>query len=194
MRSSQLVRHAPFTAEHLSALSPSLFVVSSRRFPVEEDVEGEPDAWDLLEQAMIIVPVRRHTQIHARIRSLWEVWDFNGPGLKRIPDQRNGVRPASSSANPPDPYSVQPLWYHFASTRSLYLELGTVDVSFANCKGVEHKHGDGGLAFCLSRGDAWCSYLLSAFFHCMVFFSGFAMVSFFLFLAHYHLDMAAFNL
>jgi len=58
VRSSPLVRHAPLSSEQLSAWSPNLSVVSSRLFPVAEDVEGESE-WGPLEKTIFLAPARR---------------------------------------------------------------------------------------------------------------------------------------
>ncbi len=139
MRSSQLVRHVPLTAEHLSALSPNLVVVSSRLFPVAEDVEGESDAWGPLEKTTVLVPARRHTQVRTRTRSLW---DLNGPpGLDLAEDSGPPVLVVPPPTSTSIPYSAQtvvaPLPEH-----ELDLELGAVDGSFANGKGVEYECGE----------------------------------------------------
>ena len=137
VRSSQLVRHAPLSSEHLSACSPNLSIVSSRLFPVAEDVEGES------EKAMFPVPARRHAQVRTRTRSLW---NLNGPPELNIAEDNAvelgppvlmlpppAVTPVPSSALT----VIAPLPEH-----ELDLELGAVDGSFVNGKEVEYECGE----------------------------------------------------
>ncbi|KAH9026610.1 hypothetical protein EDB85DRAFT_165585 [Lactarius pseudohatsudake] len=143
VRSSQLARHVPLNSEHLSASLSHLSIVSSRLFPVVEDVEGESDVWGPPEGATFHVPMRRHTPVRTRTRS---VWDLNrppgldlmedgamefGPPVLMVPPP--GVTPAPHSA----PTVVAPLPEH-----ELDLELGAVDGSFVNGKEVEYECGE----------------------------------------------------
>jgi hypothetical protein len=144
VRSSQLVRHAPLSSEQLSTWSPNLSIVSSRLFPVVEDVEGESDdVWGPLEKATILVPMRRHTPIRTRTRSLW---NLNGPpeldiaedGAMELGPPVLVVPPPAVTAVPSSaPTVVAPLPEH-----ELDLELGAVDGSFVNGKEVEYECGE----------------------------------------------------
>lgn len=143
VRSSQLVRHAPLSSEHLSASWPNLSIVSSRLFPVVEDVEGELDVWGPLEKATVIVPARRHAVVRMRTTS---VRDLNGPPeLDLADDGAMELGPPVLVVPPPAvipvPYSaptvVTPLPGH-----ELDLELGAVDGSFVNGKEVEYECGE----------------------------------------------------
>ena len=143
IRSSQLVRHAPLSSEQLSAWSPVLSIVSSRLFPVVEDVEGESDEWGPLEKATFVMPSRRHAQVRIRTRS---VWDLHGPPELDIVEESAmelgspvlvvpppAMSPVPSSA----PTVVAPLPEH-----ELNLELAAVDGSFVNGKEVEYECGE----------------------------------------------------
>jgi len=142
IRSSQLVRHAPLSSENLSAWSPNLSIMSSRLFPVLEDVEGESDGWGPLENATFLVPTRRHAQVRMRTRSLW---DLNGPPELDITEDvaiELGppvlvVPPPAVTPVPSAPTVVAPLPEH-----ELDIELGAVDGSFVNGKDIEYECGE----------------------------------------------------
>ncbi|KAI9438878.1 hypothetical protein BJY52DRAFT_540653 [Lactarius psammicola] len=132
-------------ATPLSASSLHLSIVSSRLFPVVEDVEGELDVWGPLEKATFLVPARRHAQVRSRTRS---VRDLNGPPeLDLAEDGAMELGPPVLVVPPP---AVTPVAYPYPTPtvvaplpeHELDLELGAVDGSFVNGKEVEYECGE----------------------------------------------------
>jgi hypothetical protein len=140
VRSSQLVRHTPFTALPDATSRSSLLVGSPRLFPVVEDCEEGLDSCEPLDKAM---PVRQHTHVRVRTKSVRYPRGLSGLDLEGSGSMEFGpavlVVPQPSAR--PFPYSaptvVAPLPEH-----ELDLELGSVGVAFGNEKGVGYESGE----------------------------------------------------
>jgi hypothetical protein len=141
VRSSQLVRYTPFTALP-DATSQSSFG-SPRLFPVVEDCEEDLDGCEPLDKVTNVMPVRRHTHVRVRTRSVryprgLPGLDFEGSGSM---EYGPAVLVVPQPAARPFPYSaptvVAPLPEH-----ELDLELGSVSVAFGNEKGVGYESGE----------------------------------------------------
>jgi hypothetical protein len=143
VRSSQLVRHAPVSAALVAASELNLPIGSPRLFPVLEDCEEGLDVCEPLDKATSLVPMRRHSQVRVRTRSVR--YPRGPPGLDLDGEGTVEFGPAiltvPQPAPTPFPYSaptvVAPLPEH-----ELDLELGAVSVAFANGKGVEFDCGE----------------------------------------------------
>ncbi|KAI0293618.1 hypothetical protein B0F90DRAFT_1821972 [Multifurca ochricompacta] len=140
VHSSQLVRHAPLNAEHLSTSMLRQHIASPRLFPVVEDSEEDSEMWAPLDKAAMVIPPRRHPQVRVRTRS---VRYPHGPpefeaGSVELESPVLVVPPPVAT---PIPYSaptvVAPLPEH-----ELDLELGAVSGVFANEKGSEYECGE----------------------------------------------------
>ena len=140
VRSSQLVRHAPLTAEQLSSSSLHFSFASLRLFPVAEDVEEESDGWGPLEKTTFLPPSRRHSQVRTRTRSLW---DLNGPPELDLADIGPiELSPPVLVVPPPGMPSSAPTVIAPLPEHEMDLELGAVGGCFVNGKEVEYECGE----------------------------------------------------
>jgi hypothetical protein len=139
VRSSQLVRHAPLSAEQLSESSLNFSFASLRLFPVAEDVEEESDVWGPLEKTFL-PPMRRHAPVRTRTRSLW---DLNGPPELDLADVGPiQLGPPVLVVPPPGVPSSAPTVVAPLPEHEMDLELGAVAGCFVNGKEAEYECGE----------------------------------------------------
>jgi len=142
VRSSQLVRHAPVTAASIAS-SLNLQAVSPRLFPVAEENEEDADAWASMDNAVFPGPIRRHTQVRIRTKSVR--YSRAPPGLDLDGDGVMELGPPVLVVPAP---AVAPLSYSVTkvvaplSKDDFDLDLGVNDMAFANGRGVECECGE----------------------------------------------------